>query len=167
MYAVSYTHLTIKSYSGATGDAESPRNIIDGDTNPRDIHNKWCNINSTHECVIDLQGDYRIYGFKIFDCKSGPESNENFGNYRIYLSEDGINWKLLVDEQGRERDNIKEDYIVPTTARYVKLNPYSCLLYTSNRWRTETGNQNCGDIPLPFTLITATFELKPKRREKK
>ena len=130
-------HKTIKSYSGATGDAESPRNIIDGDTNPRDIHNKWCNINSTHECVIDLQGDYRIYGFKIFDCKSGPESNENFGNYRIYLSEDGINWKLLVDEQGRERDNIKEDYIVPTTARYVKLNPYSDYGMTLRIWEFE------------------------------
>lgn len=128
---------TVVSYSSATGDAESPKNIIDGETNPRNIHNKWCSINNTQECVIDLQSDYRVYGFKIYDCKSGPENNQNFDKYRIYLSEDGINWKLLVDEQGREYDNIKEDYIMPTTARYVKLNPYSDNGMTIRIWEFE------------------------------
>ena len=78
-----------------------------------------------------------MYGFKIYDCKSGPENNQNFDKYRIYLSEDGINWKLLVDEQGREYDNIKEDYIMPTTARYVKLNPYSDNGMTIRIWEFE------------------------------
>ena len=130
-------HKRVESFNGSASESETPTNIIDGVTNPSSIHGKWCNIGANHECVIDLQGSYRIYGFKIFDCKSGPESDSNFDKYRIYLSEDGTNWTKVVDEAGRSRDAIKTDNIIPTKARYVKLNPYSEKGITIRIWEFQ------------------------------
>lgn len=166
----------ISSYSGATSDEESPKNIIDGVENPSNIHQKWCNINSNHECVIDLQSNFRIYGFKIFDCKSGPENNTNIDNYRIYLSEDGKKWTLVVDAKNRYRDNIKTDNIVPTKARYVKLNPYSDDGFTMRMWEFEVFGVNSSKmtfkIPETLTLnvnetksVALAFDLKGEERQ--
>jgi len=138
----------VQSYSGSTNERETPAKIIDGTVYPNNVSDKWCNINSTHECIIDLQGDYRIYGFKIFDCKSGPENNENFDKYRIYLSDDGENWKLVVNEKGRYRDNIKNDNITPMAARYVKLNPYSDEGMTLRIWEFEVFGVNNSNMTI-------------------
>ena len=127
----------VDSFNGSASDSETPINIIDGVQNPTDIHKKWCNIASNHECVIDLMGTYRLYGFKIFDCKSGPEKNENFNNYRISVSEDNEHWTVVVDEKNRLNDNVKTDYIAPRKARYVKLNPYSEKGMTLRIWEFE------------------------------
>jgi len=117
----------VKSYNGSTNNRETPTNIIDGVQNPYGVSAKWCHIGTNHECVIDLKTSYRLYGFKIFDCKSGPEKNENFNNYRISVSEDNEHWTVVVDEKNRLNDNVKTDYIAPRKARYVKLNPYSIV----------------------------------------
>lgn len=128
---------SIQSFSASTNEKETPKNIIDGVQSPYSYEGKWCCIGTDHNCVIDLQGSYRIYGFKIFDCKAGPENNENFDKYRIMLSEDGVNWTTAVDETGRERDNVKTDNIAPMRARYVKLNPYSEEGMTFRIWEFE------------------------------
>ncbi|MGP1590276.1 MAG: endo-beta-N-acetylglucosaminidase [Prevotella sp.] len=127
----------VESFNGSASNDETPINIIDGIPNPTDIHKKWCNIGTNHECVIDLLGAYRLYGFKIYDCKSGPEIAENFDKYRISVSEDGVNWTLVVNEKNRLNDNIKIDYITPLKARYVKLNPYSDKGMTLRMWEFE------------------------------
>ena len=128
---------SVSRFSGSASDSETPINIIDGVEKPTDIHKKWCNIASNHECVIDLMGTYRLYAFKIFDCKSGPERAENFNNYRISVSEDNEHWTVVVDEKNRLNDDVKIDYITPCKARYVKLNPYSEKGMTLRIWEFE------------------------------
>lgn len=114
----------VVSVSSSANERETPLKIIDGRKgNNIGISDKWCVTIPDARAEFDLRGNYRIYGFKIYDCKSGPENNENFDEYKIYLSDDGVNWNLAVDEKGRMSENIKEDYIIPTKARYVKLVP--------------------------------------------
>ena len=116
-------HKTIVSYSGSTNKRESPDNLLDGDTNPYSVSKKWCNIAPESWCIIDCEGLYRFYQFKIYDCKAGPESNENFKDYTIEISDDMENWTTVVDEKDRDRDNIKVDYIAPVAGRYIRFSP--------------------------------------------
>ncbi|MDD7462299.1 MAG: discoidin domain-containing protein [Prevotellaceae bacterium] len=114
----------VTGYSSSANPRENPNKIVDGKTGTRlDVSDKWCVTKPEAWAEFDLGGNYRIYGFKIHDCKSGPENNENFDEYKIYLSDDGRTWNLAVDEKGRMSDDVKEDYIIPTKARYVKLVP--------------------------------------------
>lgn len=114
----------VLDYSSSANSEETPLKIVDGRTGTWvSISDKWCVTKPVAWATFDLGGNYRVYGFKIHDCKSGPENNENFADYKIYLSEDGLNWNVAVDETGRMNDDIKEDYIIPTTARFVKLVP--------------------------------------------
>ena len=152
----------VKSFNGSTNNRETPANIIDGVQNPAGVSAKWCHIGTNHECVIDLKTSYRLYGFKIFDCKSGPEQNENFDKYRIYVSEDAENWTLVVDEKGRAKDNVKTDNITPTRARYVKLNPYSDEGITLRIWEFEVYGANLSNMTLeaPKELVLNANEKK-------
>ena len=152
----------VHSFNKSTNSQETPKNIIDGVTNPYSVSAKWCNIGTNHECVIDLLSSYRLYGFKIFDCKSGPEQNENFDKYRIYVSEDAVNWTLVVDEKGRAKDNVKTDNITPTRARYVKLNPYSDEGMTLRIWEFEVYGANLSNMTLeaPKELVLNANEKK-------
>lgn len=114
---------TVVSYSGCTNSSESPANLIDGVTNPSSTSAKWCNVSPTNWVILDTEGLFRIYGFKIYDCKAGPENDENIKNYTIEVSQDGENWTKVVDEINREDDNIKEDYIAPVRGRYIRFSP--------------------------------------------
>lgn len=128
---------TVVSFSGSTNAIEVPDNILNGVRHPNKISEKWCQISNDFWMIIDLGGAYDIYGFGIWDCKAGPELNENFDSYRIYISDDGKNWKPVVDQKGRIKDNIKYDYIAPQQARYVKLNPYNESGQTLRIWEFE------------------------------
>lgn len=145
---------TILDFSGSTNNNETPKNIIDGVTRPGSTSQKWCNISSDHWTVIDLEGAYRIYGFKIYDCNSGPETGQNINSYRIYVSNDAKNWELLVDETGREKDDVKSDFIAPVKARYIKLNPYSESGMTIRIWEFEVygKDDNNMTVELPATM---------------
>lgn len=116
-------HKKIYNYSGCTNSKETPENLIDGITNPSSTSQKWCNVSPDNWVIIDCQSLYRIYGFKIYDCKSGPENNENIRNYTIEVSADCKNWTKVVDEKDKSSVNIKEDYIVPTMGRYIRFSP--------------------------------------------
>ncbi len=75
--------------------------------------------------IFDLEGVYLVYGFKIFDGNSGPESGvDQIRSYTIELSDDGEHWTTVVDEEDRESESIKTDYIAPYKARYVRLSPH-------------------------------------------
>ena len=114
---------SILSCSGSANSKENPEWLIDGVTNPSSTSEKWCNIKPESWVVIDCQSVFRLYGFKIFDCKAGPEKNENFKDYTIEVSIDGKEWTKVVDEKGLENENIKETYITPTRGRYIRFSP--------------------------------------------
>ncbi len=114
----------VVKFSQSANTSEMPSNIIDGVRYPKSKSEKWCATTpGPNWAIFDLRGVYRIYGFGIWDCKSGPEQNENFADYTIELSLDGENWTTVVNEEGRGLDNIKYDYIAPTYGRYVRLSP--------------------------------------------
>ena len=116
-------HKKIYSYSGCTNSKEAPENIVDGITNPSSTSQKWCNVSPDNWVIIDCQGLYRIYGFKIYDCKAGPENAENIRDYTIEVSADCKNWTKVVDEKDKSAVDIKEDYIVPVLGRYIRFSP--------------------------------------------
>lgn len=114
---------TVVDYSGSTNNKETPAKIIDGITNPGSTSDKWCNVSPENWVIFDCEGVYRFYGFRIYDCKSGPEQNENIRDYTIELSMNGKDWTTVVDEKDRSADNIKTDYIAPVQGRFVRLTP--------------------------------------------
>lgn len=114
---------TVVDYSGSTNATEVPEKMLDGVTNPSATNQKWCNVSPENWVIIDCGGIYRIYGFKIYDCKAGPENYENIRDYTIELSNDMKEWTTVVDEYNREDDSVKEDYIVPTSGRYIRFTP--------------------------------------------
>ena len=116
---------TVVSYSGSTNSTEVPSKIIDGVERPYSTSDKWCNVSADNWVIFDLEGAYRIYGFKIFDGNAGPESGvDQIRSYTIELSDDGEHWTTVVDEEDRESESVKTDYIAPYKARYVRLSPH-------------------------------------------
>ena len=116
---------TVVSYSGSTNSTEVPSKIIDGVERPYSTSDKWCNVSADNWVIFDLEGAYRIYGFKIFDGNAGPESGvDQILSYTIELSDDGEHWTTVVDEEDRESESVKTDYIAPHKARYVRLSPH-------------------------------------------
>lgn len=114
---------TVVDYSGSTNAVEVPDKIIDGITRPISTSMKWCNVSPDNWVIFDCEGVYRFYGFKIYDCNSGPETAENIRDYTIELSQDGVNWTTVVNEYNCTGINVKEDYIVPTKGRYIRFSP--------------------------------------------
>ena len=124
VYNVVYNKKVV-GYSGSTNSDEVPDKIIDGVQNPYSTADKWCNVSADNWVTFDMQGVYRVYGFKIFDGNSGPESGvDQIDSYQILLSDDGENWTTVVDTHNRQSESIKTDYIAPMRARYVKLVPH-------------------------------------------
>ncbi|MDO4691868.1 MAG: discoidin domain-containing protein [Porphyromonadaceae bacterium] len=115
----------IKEVSGYTNEREHPRNLLDGVGRPGDISKKWCAGGSfSHWVVIDLKKAYNLYRFKFFDCRP-TEGFENVSNYKIELSNDGVKWEEVLNEQNIPQSaNEKEAWIKPTTARYIRFTPY-------------------------------------------
>lgn len=118
-------HKTVISYSGSVNSEEVPEKIIDGETNPWSTSDKWCNISPDNEVVFDCEGAYRMYGFKIYDGNAGPESGvDQIDSYTIEVSQDMVSWTTVVDAKNREAESIKEDFIAPIKARYIRLRPH-------------------------------------------
>lgn len=154
-------HKKIDSFSGSTNETESPENLIDGDLKPWSTSSKWCNIANESWAIIDLEGLYNIYKFKTYDCKHN-ESGANFNNYRVYVSTDKVNWTLVLDETGVGNETIKEDYIAPTKARYVKFNPYDDNSMTIRIWEFEVYGKDAVNLQ-----VTVPGEVSLKSKESK
>lgn len=117
---------TIHSVSGeiaASGEVAS--NIIDGRYSGLSVHQKWCVGGSKeHWVIIDLEQPYQLYWFKIYDASTNEAGTDNLNCYRIELSNDLNSWTEVIDATGRGDENIHEDWIKPTVARYVRFVPY-------------------------------------------
>lgn len=148
-------HKTVVSYSGSTNETEVPERIIDGVQRPSSTSQKWCNVSADNWVIFDLEGAYRIYGFRIYDANSGPESGcDQIRSYTIELSNDGENWTTVVDEENRESESIKTDYIAPYKARYVRLSPH--VNGTLRIWEFEVYGKDDNNL----TIETSPAELK-------
>lgn len=111
---------TLLDFSGSANPNESPVHIVDGVTNPSDMSQKWCVSGKDNWALFDCGEFYRFYGFRIYDCCSGPEQNENIRDWRIEVSDDAEAWTVINEGNGT-RTNIKENYCLPVRGRYVKL----------------------------------------------
>ena len=151
---------TVVSYSGSTNSTEVPSNIIDGVERPYSTSDKWCNVSADNWVIFDLEGAYRIYGFKIFDGNSGPESGvDQIRSYTIELSDDGEHWTTVVDEEDRESESVKTDYIAPHKARYVRLSPH--VSGTLRIWEFEVFGKDDNNL----TMEVSPAELRLNAEE--
>lgn len=64
------------------------------------MHQKWCiGGKKEHWVVVDLQESYKLYKFRIIDCKQGEPEFDNISMYKIYVSNDAVDWTLIADER--------------------------------------------------------------------
>ena len=151
---------TVVSYSGSTNSTEVPSKIIDGVERPYSTSDKWCNVSADNWVIFDLEGAYRIYGFKIFDGNAGPESGvDQIRSYTIELSDDGEHWTTVVDEEDRESESVKTDYIAPHKARYVRLSPH--VSGTLRIWEFEVFGKDDNNL----TMEVSPAELRLNAEE--
>ncbi len=140
----------VVAYSGSTNSTEVPDKIIDGVQNPYSTSQKWCNVSSDNWATFDCLGSFRIYGFRIYDGNSGPESGvDQIDSYKIQLSDDGVNWTTVVDREGCASESIKTDYIAPTKGRYVKLIPH--VNGTLRIWEFEVYGKEDNNMTIDVT----------------
>lgn len=167
---------TVVAYSGSTNSTEVPDKIIDGVENPTATSSKWCNVSSDNWVIFDCEGAYRLYGFKIFDGNAGPESGvDQIDSYIIQVSQDGENWTTVVDESDVETISIKEVYMCPVKARYIKLVPH--VNGTLRIWEFEAFGRDDNNLTIsvdPAELkinagetknITVSYDLNGDNRE--
>lgn len=127
----------IHSVSGQLAGEEA-YHLIDGVTkNFSDVHQKWCiGGKKEHWVVVDLQESYKLYKFRIIDCKQGEPEFDNISMYKIYVSNDAVDWTLIADERSNPATE-KTIWVKPTIARYVKFVPYSTEPVTIRIWEFE------------------------------
>ena len=148
---------TVVGFNGSTNSTEVPDNIIDGVENPQSTSAKWCNVGADNWVTIDLENAYRIYGFKIFDANSGPESGcDQIDSYTIELSNDGENWTTVVEREGEDKISIKEAYIPPMKARYVRLSPH--VNGTLRIWEFEVFGRDDSNLTMSLETNNMTME---------
>jgi hypothetical protein len=168
-------HKKVVAFSGSTNSTEVPANIIDGVTSPAQTYAKWCNISPDSWATFDCEGAYRIYGFRIYDGNSGPESGvDQIDAYKIQLSSDGTNWTTVVDTENRASESIKTDYIAPFKARYVKLIPHvngTLRIWEFEVYGKDDNNMTVSINPTELTLtngetknVTMSYNLNGDQR---
>ncbi len=112
--------------------------LIDGVSKPNNKDYCWSDISTNPYAVIDLKTPHTIYDFTIHDCKLLNGASEgNVANYRILVSDNGTDWTEVVDATGTQDENIHTANIVPTVARYVKLQPYADKRFTCRIYEFE------------------------------
>lgn len=116
---------TILAVSGQTNASEHPGNLIDGDRIPSRVSAKWCAGGKNNWVIIDLKKHYELFAFKLWDCRN-KEQFENLRNYKVEVSPDNIDWQEVLHKTGLDplQHNIKEGWIKPSMARYVRLTAY-------------------------------------------
>ncbi len=137
--------------------------LIDGDSKPSNKDFCWSDISTNPYVIVDLKTPHTVYDFTIYDNHSLIKGGEdNIANYRIFVSDNGSEWKEVVDARNVSVEDIHTAYIVPTVARYVKLQPYADKRFTCRLYEFEiTARDNSRiTIDAPHTL-----NLEPKETQ--
>ncbi len=130
---------TILTSYDQTNPKEGGYNLLNGiyDQSP----NKWCCFASNADndpikyVVIDLEDNYDISSFKMYDCKTLVPQDPNVDHYKISVATEepvvskilptgdaNTCWTTVVERFDTQDINIKEDVLdAPVKARYVKL----------------------------------------------
>lgn len=132
---------SVLAYYSAANKRERPGNLLDN--NLKNTNSKWCFSKVTFDepfpyVVFDLEKQYDLDMFKIFDCKTLDEKENNFAACDIYVSETAPDlnrlsvtgdtntcWTHVVkSEDAEDQSEIAEkEYVLdaPVKARFVKL----------------------------------------------
>jgi endo-beta-N-acetylglucosaminidase D/PKD repeat protein len=152
-----------------TGNKEGPQWLIDDTTIPSSLSQKWCAGGSKeHWVILELKQPYELYRFQIYDCGNKENASDNLTCYKIYTSMSGKDdeWTLALEEKEVPADaahNIKDDYIKPTIARYVKFVPYNPdMAITIRIWQLDVWGLPATAIPPVINSVSASKSiLKP------
>lgn len=127
---------TVLAYYDAKQFFSQPIHIIDGNTNAT---NSWTfdkagTSDSLKYVILDLEEEYDIEKFVLYDAGNFGSKSNNLSGYKIYLSsvspnlnaitplrDNNTTWTQVVDMTGKRGDNVKTSLIEPVKARYVKL----------------------------------------------
>lgn len=143
-----------------TGSADY---LVDGDTAPSAKDNAWGDISTNPWVVVDLKTPHTVYDFTIYDNHSLYKGGEdNIGNYRIFVSDDAENWTEIVDARDVVEENIHHAYVVPTVARYVKLQPYDDKRMTCRLFEFEISGRDNSRVAIE---APHTINLQPKQTQ--
>jgi predicted GH43/DUF377 family glycosyl hydrolase len=114
-----------------------PLHLLDGDATNQ--ANRWYfnqagESDSLRYVVIDLEEEYEIEKFVLYDAGNFEAVSNNIDGYSIYVTttapdmslisnmeDKNTVWTKVADTKERRNDNIKTDIIAPVAARYVKL----------------------------------------------
>lgn len=173
---------TVMGFNGASASKhyERPLNILDGNITNAD--NVWrssrpSTSDSLRWVVIDLQKNYVIDRFKLFDAKFINTEHINISGYNVYLStempdmemikaNEDLNtcWTQVVDAYADNRlaQNIKTDDIQSTKARYIKLEvPRSLATGYIRIYQFEVFGKVADDNAISFVDEQSTFLISP------
>jgi predicted GH43/DUF377 family glycosyl hydrolase len=114
-----------------------PLHLLDGDvTNQanRWYFNRAGENDSLKYVLVDLENEYEIEKFVLYDAGNFEVKSYNIDGYNIYVAtaapdlsliskteDKNTVWTKVMDTKGHRDDNIKTDIIAPVAARYVKL----------------------------------------------
>ena len=137
--------------------------LIDGDSKPSNKDFCWSDISTNPYVIVDLKTPHTVYDFAIYDNHSLVKGGEdNIANYRILVSDNGSEWKEVVNATNVSDENIHRANIVPTVARYVKLQPYSDKRFTCRLYEFEITARDNSRITIE---APHTIDLEPKETQ--
>lgn len=129
-----------KSVSAPRSVVGSVDYLIDGDCKPSNHDLCWSDIATASYAIVDLKSPHTVYGFNVYDYRSGFPTNDQFNNvpnYRILVSEDGKEWHKVVEQVGTQKESVHSTTITPAKARYVKVQPYDDTRFTTRFFEFE------------------------------
>jgi predicted GH43/DUF377 family glycosyl hydrolase len=127
----------VLGFNDAKNYYEQPLHLLDG--NLTNSANRWnfdkpATTDSLRYVVFDLEEEYDIEKFSLYDAGNFESNVNNLSGYSIYTStqipnfnlisgteDNNTVWTKVVDATNRKLDNVKTDLIQPVKARYVKL----------------------------------------------
>jgi predicted GH43/DUF377 family glycosyl hydrolase len=115
---------------------DQPLHLLDGNLNADNFwqFDRAGSADSLKYVIIDLENEYEIEKFKLYDAGNFDSKSYNLSGYKIYVSEEKPDldlitplidkntvWRKVVDVTDVKLQNTKTNVIEPVTSRYVKL----------------------------------------------
>lgn len=158
-------------------DQASSPNIQQGavalfDGNLTANNSKWVTSTGNKYVVVDLEDNYAISEFKIYDARSAGGNDQNIDGYKISISSDLSAWDVVADVTGKSEENIKTETLASAkTGRYVKLeipenrmgSQKKISLYEFNIYGTlvaAADDARLASINIPVGVLSPAFDME-------